>query len=625
MTDYLSSIWATVAPALGNHLWQSTIFAFAAGLLTLILRKNHARARYWLWLAASMKFLVPFSFLVSIGRRLAWSSASAGANDGFYFVMEEISEPFTQSAASLAAPATVFSNLLHLLPALLTAAWLCGFVVVLIVWFTRWRRVCAAMREAAPLQEGREVEALRRLEHVGGIRRRIKMLLTRASLEPGIFGILRPILVWPEGISARLEDAHLEAVLAHEVWHVRRNDNLAAAVHTVVEALFWFHPLVWWLGTRLLVERERACDEEVVESGSERQVYAESILKICEFCVGSPLACVSGVTGADLKKRIVNIMNKRVVRKLNFGKKVLLSVVGVAAIAAPVVFGLVKPTQGRAQSFAANSAPNASAFTRGYQNVSITPGETGNGIIQNRIIFTPDSITAKNQTLQELIRLAYGVPANHISGGPDWLATARFNVEAKLDSSVVAELKKLSPEQQKAERDQMFQTLLADHFKVALHRESKLLPAYVLVIAKNGPKIQPAKPGDTYPNGIKGLDGQPAGPHKFDMSSNGMTVQAMPIKFAVDMLSRHFNQPVLDRTGLTGDYDFTFKWTPEGEMTDHKDVHGGKELTVHTVGVGGLNPTFLAAIEEQLGLRLEEQTVPMMVLVIDRAEKPAVN
>jgi uncharacterized protein (TIGR03435 family) len=504
--------------------------------------------------------------------------------------------------------------------------WLCGFVVVLVVWFARWRRISRAMREAVPLRDGREVETLRRLERAGGIKNQIAMLLSRAALEPGIFGITRPILLWPEGISARLEDAHLEAVLAHEMWHVRRNDNLAAAIHMVVEALFWFHPLVWWLGTRLLEERERACDEEVLESGSERQVYAESILKICEFCVGSPLACVSGVTGADLKKRIMNIMNESFARKLNFGKKLLLGTVGAATIAAPIVFGLVRPAQSRAQSFAPNSAANASVFTRGYQNVSIKPGDTGDGIIQTRIIFTPDSLVAKNQTLHELLRLAYGVPANHISGGPDWLSTARFNVEAKLDNSVVAELKKLSPEQQKAERDQMFQNLLADQFKVALHRESKLLPAYVLVIAKNGPKIQPAKPGDTYPNGIKGLDGQPAGPHKFDMSSNGMTVQAMPMKFAVDMLSRHFSEPVLDRTGLAGDYDFTFKWTPEeGGMTDHKENIGGKEVTMHTMPVGGMNPAFLAAIEEQLGLKLEQQTLPQMVLVIDRAEKPTAN
>ena len=126
------------------------------------------------------------------------------------------------------------------------------------------------MREAAPLREGREVEALRRLERMGGIRKRIEILLSRASLEPGIFGIVRPVLVWPEGISEHLEDAHLEAILAHELWHVRRRDNLAAAIHMLVEAIFWFHPLVWWLGARLVDEREEACDEEVLRAGSHR-------------------------------------------------------------------------------------------------------------------------------------------------------------------------------------------------------------------------------------------------------------------------------------------------------------------------------------------------------------------
>ena len=287
------------------------------------------------------------------------------------------------------------------------------------------------------------------------------------------------------------------------------------------------------------------------------------------------------------------------------------------AIAVPIVFGLARPAQSR--------MPNAAVFTAGYRHVSITPGATGKGLVETRIFFTPDSLSAKNQTLQGLIRLAYGVQDDQISGGPDWVTTARFNVEAKLDSSVVAELQKLSPEQQKAERDQMFQTLLADQFKVALHRESKLLPAYVLVIAKNGPKIQAAKPGDTYPNGIKSLDGLPAGPHKFDMGPDGMTVQALPMSFVTEHLALHLNQPVLDRTGLTGDYDFTFKMTPEGGSTDHKEVIGGKQTTVHTTPVGAKHAALLAAMEEQLGLRLDTQTVPLPVLVIDRAVKPSEN
>jgi uncharacterized protein (TIGR03435 family) len=308
-------------------------------------------------------------------------------------------------------------------------------------------------------------------------------------------------------------------------------------------------------------------------------------------------------------------MNKNVVRKLNFGKKLLLSAVGVAAIALPIVFGLARPAQSR--------TPNAAVLTAGYQHVSVTPGETGNGVIQSRIMFHPDSFMAKNQTLQELIKLAYGVQESQISGGPDWISTARFNIEAKLDSSVVAELKKLSPEQQKMERDQMLQTLLADHFKVALHRENKLIPAQVLVIAKNGPKIQPAKPGDTYPDGAKGLDGLPAGAHKFVAGPDGFTAQALPMSFVAEHLAQHLNQPVVDRTGLTGDYDFTLKFSPEGAMPDHKEMHGGKETTAHTLPVSSTITALLAAIENQLGLRLEPQTIPMPVLIVDRAENPS--
>src|SRR5256885_13517423 len=137
--------------------------------------------------------------------------------------------------------------------------------------------------------------------------------------------------------------------------------------HMVVEAIFWFHPLVWWLGARLVEERERACDEEVLESGSDRHVYAESILKICEFCVESPLDCVSGVTGADLKKRIVRIMNEAVARRLDFRRKLLLGAFALVAVAAPVVFGLLQATQVRAQ------AQNAVGIAPGFDTVAIKP------------------------------------------------------------------------------------------------------------------------------------------------------------------------------------------------------------------------------------------------------------
>src|SRR5260370_7734730 len=111
------------------------------------------------------------------------------------------------------------------------------------------------------------------------------------------------------------------------------------------EGMFWFHPMVWWLGGRLLQERERACDEQVLEMGSDRQIYAEGILKICEFCVGSPLDFVSGVTGADLKKRIAHIMTNHIVRKLDLSRKLLLSPAGLEPVVIPIAFTGLHATQ----------------------------------------------------------------------------------------------------------------------------------------------------------------------------------------------------------------------------------------------------------------------------------------
>src|SRR6185295_14490363 len=97
-----------------------------------------------------------------------------------------------------------------------------------------------------------------------------------------------------------------------------------SAIHMVVEAAFWFHPLVWFVGARLVDERERACDEHVLRVCGEPRTYAESILSVCKIYVESPVICVSGVSGSDLKKRIEAIMINRIGLQLNlFGKTAL--------------------------------------------------------------------------------------------------------------------------------------------------------------------------------------------------------------------------------------------------------------------------------------------------------------
>ena len=373
-------------------------------------------------------------------------------------------------------------------------------------------------------------------------------------------------------------------------------------------------------------ERERACDEEVLESGSDRHVYAESILKICEFCVESPLDCVSGVTGADLKKRILRIMTESVACRLGFPRKLLLGAFALVAVAAPVVFDLLQATQIRAQ------AQNPVGIAPGFDAVTIKPNRTRALMPGFRrmhaAVFKPDRFMATNFTLRELIQLAYGVPDSQILAVPDWLDSEKYDVEAKLGSSAVDELNKLSPDQLKLnlERQGMLQALLVDRFKLTLHHETKEVPAYVLVIAKDGPKLTE----NTYRNGVTGPDGLVYGgvPGVFFTGPHQLSGRRTRLGPFVGLLSGQLGRPVVDKTGLTGVYDFTLDWlaplrTPESAPSILKAVPEHEEaLTkVHAIETASL----IEAVSEQLGLELNLQTAPVEILVIDHIEKPSEN
>jgi len=341
-----------------NHLWQSTLVVLLALLLSWVLRRNQARARYWVWMAASMKLLVPFSLLVAIGERLRPAAASPAESLQFASAIVNMAQPFSarsqnieSATVHLTEPVIAASSPhhVHLLPALFLTVWLCGLLFLLARWARNWWAIRATVRSASPMPLLTDVP----------------VLSSSLLFEPGVFGIFRPVLLLPEKILNRLSAPQLRSILAHEMSHVRRRDNLTAAIHMVVEAIFWFHPAVWWIGNRLVEERERACDEAVLELGNEADVYAQSILNVCKFYTESPMACMSGVTGSDLKRRIIRIMTEQTGRKLDLSKKLVLSVTAVMAVALPVTLGLVHATQVRAQSAPTNPASNIASTWQG--------------------------------------------------------------------------------------------------------------------------------------------------------------------------------------------------------------------------------------------------------------------
>jgi len=291
-----------------NHLWQSTIFAAAAGLLTVAFRRNGAHVRYWLWFGASAKFLIPFAVLPAI--------------------------PYPSWAPS--APGVASAGV-----------WACGFAAVAFTRLRTWLRIRAVLRASTPLA----------LAFVT-LPPRTEIRSAPGVIEPGVVGWRDPVLLMPAGIDRHLTQPELATVVAHELCHVRRRDNLTGAFHMVVESIFWFHPLVWWIGARLVDERERACDEHVMRTFGQPQLYARAILNVCKRYLVSPIVCVSGVGGSGIRKRIDAILRNEVGEPVGPLKKALLSSVLVALVIVPAGAGALS-----------RSGPNAHA---GPQPADIT-------------------------------------------------------------------------------------------------------------------------------------------------------------------------------------------------------------------------------------------------------------
>ena len=292
------------------------------------------------------------------------------------------------------------------------------------------------------------------------------------AIEPGVFGIVRPVLMWPAGIEDRLSDEQIEAILAHELAHVRRRDNLAALIHMLVEAVFWFHPLVWWIGARLVDERERACDEDVVRLGTAPDVYAESILKTCQFYVESPLVCVAGVTGLRPEEASRAHHEKRWHVALSIARRIVLGTALVAAIAIPVAIGIVTSPRLAAQIV----APAADSPT--YEVVSIRPNDNPGGRMGGSA--GPGRLSMTGMPVRRLMTQAYEIHDSQIIGGPDWLGSQGFDINATTTGTP-------SPE----DRRMMTKTLLRDRFKLMFHTEKRDLPIYALVVQRSDGRLGP--------------------------------------------------------------------------------------------------------------------------------------
>jgi len=238
-----------------------------------------------------------------------------------------------------------------------------------------------------------------------------------------------------------------------------------------------------------------------------------------------------------------------------------------------------------------------STIAPAFETTSVKPNLTGGprGAVQMRPAGngaprpTFDGLTGTNVTLKQLIQTAFGLLDSEISG-PNWIEMEGYDVVAR--PAVAAGF---------TEMQAMLQAMLADRFKLKSHRETKELPVYWLTVADGGPKLRDPKEEETFKAAF-------AGKSPFRPGYAGMFTNKDLPGFA-ERLSRGVGRPVIDKTGIQGRYWFQMEWAAEADREQP----------------GTASPALLAAIQEQLGLKLEEHRAPAEVLIIDSVERASGN
>ena len=273
---------------------------------------------------------------------------------------------------------------------------------------------------------------------------------------------------------------------------------------------------------------------------------------------------------------------------MSLRKSLAAFVVGIALL---VLFS-VNATPSHAQS----DGDNATATAPLYKTISIRPtkfgihADKGYGIQADRGAKTaPDEVTVTNSTPQEIIRDAYDVREDQIVGAPGWLNSPRYDIVAKVNTAAEGE-DTVAGEAHEERGNPRLQALLSDGFKLAVHRETRLIPAYELVVAGDGPKLRESDSSEA-----------DSALRVIQVESGRIAGREVPIATLARILSDQLGRPVLDGTKLSSHYDVTLQWPTAADSS---------QLAI------------LTAIQEQLGLKLVPQLMPKEFLVIDHVEMP---
>ena len=527
------------------------------------------------------------------------------------------------------------------------ALWIAGAVLFLIPLIVSLSRVWRISRSGVVWSNGEPLVGSLALQ--AGVRRRVGVRLHDGIVAPMTCGFLRPVIVLPSD-AAQWPDAEVRHAVVHELEHVCRADWPTHLTARVVCALYWFHPFVWMAWRRLCLESERACDDAVLRGG-ERTAYADQLVNLARRLVKSATQpTLSMASRSDLSARVSAVLDASQVRGrvgLLRGATIgavavifLLAVSPLTAIGRPgnsrdglmpdpsasrgvdipllhvqtSTVSLPTPTQTPATAAAARPAPTLNARQRvtevtssSFEVASVTPNPSGRLGMTGGPVLSDDQLTAVNVQLRWLIQYAYGVSQYQLLGGPSWISTDYFDVTAKAHAAA-------SREQLRS----MLRTLLADRFHLVVHIENRETPIFALVLAEPNGTLGPnLHQGTADCATLRAAAGEALArttiPCGFNLQIGRRAGRGLGLDTLAGWLSPDAGRMVVDKTGLDGVFDFDLTYTPE-QLRHHPPDR------FPTVDPDG--SSIFAAVQEQLGLKLEPQERLGDVLVIDHVEQP---
>ena len=480
--------------------------------------------------------------------------------------------------------------------------WLAGAVVFWVRlaggWVVAARMRSVLVRRAPPEWQ----EILRKLGARIGLSRPVRLLVSALVQVPTVVGWLRPVVLVPVGALGGLPAEHLEALLLHELAHIRRHDYLVNILQSVAEALLFYHPAVWWVSGHIRAERELCCDDVAVSVSGDALTYARALAQL-ESCRPAHLSAAIAANGGSLSGRIARLLGQsRPAVRTGLGPGVL----AVAILLVVAAYGLF----GQSDAHPAFQAASIKRNTSNWSERAKHP--MGMGVNASLMLLIQFAYAAHDNSMS-----GHSLPllASQVVGGPAWINSEGYDIEAKPGRNT-------DPKQEWL----MWQTLLADRFKLRLHRETRELPIYFLTAAKNGFKLPAAKeagcvsfPPGTKPHYVPGkVDcGYVSGPLAgYTIGSLHIEGRKVHMADLIRELAFVLDRPVLDKTEFTGEFDLHLSFTPDEALMELSGFGGPADPNL---------PNIFAALEEQLGLKLVPAKGPVEVLVIDHAERPTEN